>query len=77
MTPREKNHEAIAAIAAKHYYTLDDILGPSRFKRLVAVRRLCILMLREQDYSTTEIGRIMCRDHSTIVHALNKGKAND
>lgn len=74
MTPREKNLEAINAIAQKYCYTVEDMLGRSRFKRVVAVRRLCILMLREKGYSTTEIGRIMNRDHSTIVHALNKDK---
>ena len=51
---------------------MGDILGPSRSKKLVAVRRLCILMFRERGHSTPEIGRILNRDHSTIVHALNK-----
>jgi hypothetical protein len=72
MTPREKNLAAIDVIAKEHGYTVEDILGKSRTKHLVAVRRLCILMLREKNYSTTEIGRVMGRDHSTIVHALNK-----
>lgn len=72
MTPREKNHAFIDAIAQNHGYTAEDILGKARHKRLVAVRRICILMLRTQGYSTTEIGRIMNRDHSTICHALNK-----
>jgi hypothetical protein len=72
MTPRQKNLAAIDAIAQEHGYTVEDILGPSRLKHLVAVRRLCILMLRERGYSTNEIGRIMNRCHTTIVHALNK-----
>ena len=72
MTPREKNLKDIAHLAEGYGYTVEDMLGRLRFKRVVAVRRLCILMLREKGYSTTEIGRIMNRDHSTIVHALNK-----
>jgi len=72
VTPREKNLAAIDAIAQEHGYTLHDILGPSRLKHLVGVRRLCILMFREEGYSTNEIGRIMNRCHTTIVHALNK-----
>lgn len=72
MTPREKIHAAIDVVAQEHGYTVHDIIGKSRFKHLVAVRLLCILMLRERGYSTTEIGRLMDRDHSTIVHALNK-----
>ena len=72
MTPRQKIHVAIDVIAQEHGYSVEDILGKSRLKHLVAVRRLCIVMLRKRGYSTTEIGRLMDRDHSTIVHALNK-----
>jgi chromosomal replication initiation ATPase DnaA len=70
MTPRQSNMLQIEAIAKAHCFTLEDILGPRKFKYLVAVRRKCIVMLRQKGYSTTEIGRIMRRDHSTIVHAL-------
>jgi chromosomal replication initiation ATPase DnaA len=72
MTPREKNLRDIGAIAQDHGYTVADILGPKRRRHLVSVRNLCVAMLRNKGYSTTEIGRIMNRDHSTIVHALNK-----
>jgi chromosomal replication initiation ATPase DnaA len=73
MTPKEKTLADIAAIAEPYYYTVEDILGPSRFKRLVYVRRLCVSMLRQKGYSTTEIGRIMNRDHSTICNSLKSG----
>jgi len=72
MTPREKNLAEIDAIAELYGYTLEDILGKSKLKELVAVRRKCIVWLRGKGYSTTEIGRIMNRDHTTIVHALQK-----
>ena len=71
MTPREKNLADINAIAQEYGYTVDDVLGYSKPKELVKIRRLCVVMLREKGYSTTEIGRIMQRDHSTICHALN------
>lgn len=72
MTPREKNLAAIDVIAQEHGYTVEDILGPSRMKHLVSVRRLCVLMLHGRGYSTNEIGRILNRCHTTICHALNK-----
>ena len=76
MTPRQVNMLQIEAIAKAHCFTLEDILGPRKFKPLVAVRRKCIVVLREKGYSTTEIGRIMGgRDHSTIVHALKMSRA--
>jgi chromosomal replication initiation ATPase DnaA len=70
MTPKEKNLADIGEIAYKYGYTAEDILGKSRYKRLVMVRRECVGMLRAKGYSTTEIGRIMDRNHSTIVHSL-------
>ena len=70
MTPRQANLLQIEAIAKAHRFTLEDILGPRKFKPLVEVRRKCAVMLREKGLTTTEIGRILRRDHSTISHAL-------
>jgi chromosomal replication initiation ATPase DnaA len=39
---------------------------------LVEIRYECIKFFRERGHSTPEIGRILNRDHSTIVHALQK-----
>ena len=77
MTPKEKNLAEIGEIAYKYGYTAEDILGKSRYKRLVMVRRECVGMLRAKGYSTTEIGRIMNRDHSTIVVSLQILAANN
>lgn len=76
MTPRQKNLDDIEAIAKEHRFTLEDILGKRKFKPLVTVRRKCVVMLREKGYSTTEIGRIMNRDHSTICTSLQKSRAD-
>lgn len=75
MTPRQANMLAIEAISKEHGYTVEDVLGKSRLKALVTVRRKCIVMLRKKGYSTTEIGRIICRDHSTVVHSLQMAMA--
>lgn len=75
MTPREKNLADIDAIAQEHGYTVEDILGYSRPKELVKVRRLCVTMLRDKGHSTLAIGRIMHRDHSSIVNSLQKSRA--
>lgn len=76
MTPRQANMLEIEAIAKEHCFTVEDILGPRKFKHLVAVRRKCIVMLREKGHTTTGIGRIMNRDHTTIVHSLQKSRAD-
>jgi chromosomal replication initiator protein len=70
MTPRQANMIAMNDIAKEYDYTAEDIIGKNRSRKLVEIRRKCAVMLREKGYSTTEIGRIMNRDHSTIVHSL-------
>ena len=72
MTPRERNLTIIDHIASDYGYDRHDIIGKRRFKVLVEIRHECIKFFREQGYSTPDIGRIMKRDHSTIVHALQK-----
>lgn len=70
LTPREKNLAAIGEIAEVYGFTVDDMIGKRKYKMLMVARRECVAMLRAKGYSTTEIGRIMNRDHSTIVHSL-------
>lgn len=72
MTPRQKHLNDIGLVALQHGFTADEVLSPSRTAKLVQARQDCIVMFRERGYSTTEIGRIMRRDHTTIVHALQR-----
>lgn len=72
MTPRERNLTIIDHVASEYGHDRNDVLGPRKFKVLIEIRSHCIKLFREQGYSTTEIGRIMNRDHTTIVHALQK-----
>lgn len=72
MTPRERNLADIQAIASRHRLTIEDVLGRERWGTFVKARHECIAMFRTRGMTTTEIGRVMQRDHSTIVHALQK-----
>lgn len=71
-TPRERNLADIGIIAFRHGCTRQDILGTSKLRYLVEARWDCITLFRQRGMSTTEIGRLMNRNHSTIVHALQK-----
>jgi chromosomal replication initiation ATPase DnaA len=75
MTPKERNLAEMDAIAELYGYTVEDILGKSKVGPLMKVRRMCVLRMRNKGYSTLAIGRIMNRDHSTIVHSLQKIRA--
>lgn len=55
-----------------------DITGPSRVKRLVRVRQaVAYVAARQADrLSYPMIGRMLGRDHSTIIHAVIAADAN-
>lgn len=67
--------ETIARETRGTGFTFDDVRGPSRLKRLVAVRHAAIVAVAREfpELSLPAIGRIFGgRDHSTIIHALKK-----
>ena len=52
-----------------------DVFARNR-KRSVVDARICFAMLiNEQGLGPSEVGRILGRDHSTIIHYLNRGEA--
>lgn len=52
--------------------TVEDMLGPRRLKPLVFARGVVSAILHERGFSTTKIGRMLNRDHSSIVHYLRE-----
>ncbi len=67
----------IARVAAEHGFTLADILGQRRQANLVIARHAAVAeVVREHpSLSTTQLGGIFRRDHSTILHALRRAGA--
>lgn len=72
LSPREANLADIDTIAERHKLTREDILGTRKMRPIIDARHECIALFRSRGFSTLAIGRIMQRDHSTIVHALQK-----
>lgn len=64
----------ITDIVFAHFDVLKaDILGPCRLKRFVYPRQVSMYLLRILlRLSLPEIGRIMHRDHTTVMHAVRK-----
>jgi len=62
----------IMDVVATHYgVSPDAIRGKQRDKRTALARQVAIYLLRQETrYSLTEIGKLLNRDHSTIVHNL-------
>lgn len=52
----------------KSGYSANEILSRCRRSDLVAARRKIALALRENGFSYPQIGKVMNRDHSSIIH---------
>lgn len=66
----------IQDLAEQHRVTVRDLLGPSKEERLVFVRAKIAHALRRHGYSFPRIGRVMKRDHTSIVHLVHTRKPN-
>lgn len=72
MTPRERYIGLIKSVADRHGVCLNDILGMRKHSHVVDARRECMAILRGEGLSCPQIGRLLNRDSSTIVHNLQK-----
>lgn len=63
-----------AGVGAKHGYTLAEITGKQQNKEIVAARFEAIKAVADArpDLSSTQIGKVFNRDHTSIIHALAK-----
>jgi chromosomal replication initiator protein len=62
-------------LAVGRYYGVnaDELKGRSRQKQIVVPRQIAMYLLREDAHlSTPEIGRLLDRDHTTVLHALKQ-----
>lgn len=69
---RYTGREIIDRIAKLHDVEPVEVLGPSRLPELCEARRAIMRELRARGWSTPRIGRLLNRDHSTVVHGLRR-----
>lgn len=64
----------VLSTISKHYHiSSEEILGPRRNKEFVHPRQILMYLLRnELDYSYPKIGRELGKDHTTIMHGVEK-----
>jgi len=61
----------IREVAAKHNLSIDELIGPRRWKHLVTARLEAYHRLREHGYSMPQIAnRMGGRDHTTVLAGL-------
>ena len=65
---------AIQTAVARYYgVNADELKGKSRQKQIVGPRQIAMYLMREDAHlSTPEIGRVLNRDHTTVLHALKQ-----
>ena len=52
--------------------SVSEVLGRQRFKNMVIARKAVMRRLWEDGFSTPEIGFMLDRDHSTVLHGLGR-----
>jgi len=60
----------VETVARETGVPFDDIVGDGRDLRAVVARRVCYRRMRDQGVSLPEIGRLMQRHHTTVLHSL-------
>lgn len=69
---------AIVNLVCKEYgISYEDLAGYSHKTKLMMPRVEVTVALRDTGMSLTQIAKVLCRDHSTIVHSLQSKRAND
>jgi chromosomal replication initiation ATPase DnaA len=63
---------AITNILLAYDVAWEQVTGHGRIEKYVTCRRSIVWLLHCQGWSTPRIGRLMNRDHSTIVYALQQ-----
>lgn len=72
--PREQRLSMIRigrGVAKATGVAVPDLKGICRKKRFVEARHIAFFIASQQGFSTPQIGRFFCRDHSTVLHGIS------
>lgn len=76
-TPHEMVRNIVCRVAREAGVTPDDIYGDSRKAHIARARAAAMHLSRKRlGYSYPKLGKIFNRDHTTIIHAINRVQAN-
>ena len=76
MTPRTYADRIITRIAAQHGLTLEQVIGYDKHQAVAVPRQQVWLDVSlELGWTTTQLGRRLNRDHSTIIYGRQKAAA--
>lgn len=77
-SPRKYRMVRIEQIAEEHGVPVADIMARTRMSQNTARARHEAMAMLRRDFgdSTTQIGRLFNRDHTTVIYALRKVEAS-
>jgi chromosomal replication initiator protein len=73
-TPRQVRLAVVEAVARDFGLTINDIMGRSRNRYIVTARMVavCMVHIAWPEMSYPDLGRLFCRDHTTILHYIGE-----
>lgn len=71
-SPAAKYRHIISELAAAHGVEFAEVMGDCRTKLLVEARQACFAMLMGLGLSSAHVGRMMNRDHSTVLYGVKQ-----
>lgn len=72
-TVYDKMRQLVAKIAAEHGVTTAEIYGDRRFAGVTVARQKAVVAVAmASEWTCTKIGKFFNKDHSTIIHTLQK-----
>lgn len=72
--PRVTVRDILRAAEKASGVPVEVLIGPSRRFNLMPVRAACARMAVRRGFSLSQVGRVMCRDHTTILHHRDSKK---
>jgi hypothetical protein len=73
---REAPRQLLVAVCSWFDVTEAELTGPGRARHVIQARHMAMLLLRDDlGRSWSEIGRVMHRDHATVMHAVAHARA--
>lgn len=67
----------VKAVCESHGIPIDEVMGPSRYKSIVKCRRACCQELLRLGLSSVEVGRVMGRDHTSVLSLVKQHRRKD
>lgn len=71
-TEDERERRLLVAVATWYSVTIDQMLSTSRAREVVAARAVTSHLLREAGRSLPDIGALLGKDHTTVMHGCRR-----